>query len=69
MAVIVTDLRTVITEADSITGWNQGEYITDFFVEAPGCVAVGDAGSFIDLYFGGNRKKRYKYADLCVCVQ
>lgn len=56
MAVIVTDLRTVITEADSITGWNQGEYITDFFVEAPGCVAVGNAGSFIDLYFGGTAR-------------
>jgi hypothetical protein len=42
MAVIVTDRRITINEADVITGWNQGSAVTTFFAEAPACIAVGN---------------------------
>ena len=52
MAVVVTDLRTTITDADTIGGWNQGEITTGFFAEAPACVAVGSDGEE-EIYYTG----------------
>lgn len=40
MAVVVTDRRTTVSEADDTTGWNTGTAVTDFFAEATACVAV-----------------------------
>lgn len=42
MAVVVTDRRTIIDTADTVTGWNQGTSVTTFFAEASACVAVGN---------------------------
>jgi hypothetical protein len=38
MAVIVTDTRTVVTEADNATGWNTGTAGTTTFVESPNSI-------------------------------
>lgn len=39
MAVTVTDRRTLLTEADSTTGWNAGTLVTSFFAESTGSIA------------------------------
>lgn len=51
MAVVVTDLRTLVTAADATTGFNAGEYVTSFFAEAPGCVADAANIATVQLYF------------------
>ena len=52
MAVIVTDLRTVVNEADSITGWNTGDAVTDIFAEATHSIATGQLGT-VQIYYTG----------------
>lgn len=53
MAVVVTDLRTTITEADTLTGWvNAGELSTSVFAEATGSVALGLNIATGQIYFG-----------------
>lgn len=41
MAVIVTDTRTVINEADAQGTWTVGVPVTTIYAEASGCIAVG----------------------------
>lgn len=51
MAVIVTDTRITINEADSTTGWNAGDTRTETFAEAPACIGQALNNATGQLYF------------------
>ena len=53
MAVIVTDLRTVVDEADNTTGWNTGTAVTDIFAEATHSIAVAANTDTVQIYHTG----------------
>ena len=53
MAVIVTDNRTTITQADATTGFNQGSARTEDFAEAPACVGIANNIGQEEIYFTG----------------
>ena len=55
MAVIVTDNRIIVNEADNTTGWNTGDSVTNIFVEATGSIATGQLGS-VTIYHTGTAR-------------
>ena len=56
MAVVVTDRRTVVTEADGTGGFNQGSAITSFFAEATACIAEAFNIATGQIYFTGTAR-------------
>jgi hypothetical protein len=54
MAVVVTDTRTVINEADATTGWNTGAVRTETFAEATACIGRALNIATGQLYFTGS---------------
>ena len=53
MAVVVTDLRTVVNEADNTTGWNTGAAVTAIFAEATHSIAVATNNDTVQIYHTG----------------
>lgn len=53
MAVVVTDLRNVIDEADAVTNFNTGTFITTDFAEAPGSIAVAYNENTGSIFYNG----------------
>lgn len=53
MAVVVTDRRTLVNNADNATGWTGGALDTSFFAEATGCIATALNVATGQIYFTG----------------
>ena len=56
MAVVVTDTRITISDADSTTGWNTGSAVTQIFAEAPASIAVATNNDTVQIYFTGTAR-------------
>ena len=56
MAVVVTDRRTLVNNADNATGWTGGSLNTSFFAEATGCIAEALNIATGQIYFTGTAR-------------
>lgn len=55
MAVIVSDNRIIVNEADNTTGWNTGDAVTNIFAEATHSIATGQLGPVTIYHTGASR--------------